>query len=83
MKRYVAREVYRGLMPPTATSNTAGAGLAARRKRAGLLQRDITDRLGVRTEVISSIETERAKYLKTRDDYEALLDELEKGVVQD
>ena len=48
-----------------------------------MLQRDIADRLGIRTEVVSSIETERAKYLKTRGDYEALLDELEKGVVQD
>ncbi len=83
LKRYVAREVYRGLMSPTATRHAAGAELAARRKRAGLLQRDIADRLGTRTEVVSSIETERAKYLKTRGDYEALLDDLEKGVVQD
>lgn len=83
LKRYVAREVYRALMSPTTTRHAAGAELAARRKRAGLLQRDIADRLGIRTEVVSSIETERAKYLKTRDDYEALLDELEKGVVQD
>lgn len=83
LMRYVAREVYRTLMSPTTTGHASGASLAARRKRAGLPQRDIADRLGIRTEVVSSIETERAKYLKTRDDYEALLDELEKGVVQD
>lgn len=83
LKGRVAREVYRGLMPPAATRRAAGAGLAARRRRAGLLRRDIADGPGIRAEVISSIETERAKYLKTRGDYEALLDELEKGVVQD
>lgn len=77
LKRYIAREVYRALMSPTATRHADGASLAARRKRAGLLQRDIAARLGVRAEVVSSIETERAKHMATRDSYEGLLDRIE------
>lgn len=50
---------------------------ASRRKRAGLLQRDIAARLGVRAEVVSSTETERAKRMATRDSYEELVDRIE------
>ena len=77
LKRYIAREVYRALMSPTAMRHADGASLAARRKRAGLLQRDIAARLGVRAEVVSSIETERAKRMATRDSYEELLNRIE------
>lgn len=83
LKRYVAREVYRALMSPTATKHAAGADLAARRKRAGLRQRDVASRLGVRSEVVSSIETERAKHIATRDSYETLLDQIERHIIGD
>lgn len=63
-------------MSPTAMRHADGASLAARRKRAGLLQRDIAARLGVRAEVVSSI-TERAKRMATRDSYEELLNRIE------
>lgn len=77
LKRYVAREMYRALILPTATRHAADASLAARRKRAGLLQRDVAARLGVKAEVVGSIETERAKHMAVRDSYEALLDRIE------
>lgn len=78
LKRYVAREAYRALMSPTATRHAAGPSLAARRKRAGLLQRDVAARLGIRPSVISGIEKERAKHVAARDAYEAFLDGVEK-----
>ena len=83
LKRYVAREMYRALMLPTATRHAAGASLAARRKRVGLLQRDVAARLGVKAEVVSSIETERAKHTAVRDSYEALLDRIEQQKIGD
>lgn len=83
LKRYVAREVYRALTSPTATRHAAGADLAARRRRAGLSQRDVASRLGVRSEVVSGIETERSKNMATRDSYEALLDQIEKQMIGD
>ena len=83
LKRYIAREVYRALMSPTETRHAGGASLAARRKRAGLLQRDIAARLGVRAEVVSSIETERAKRMAVRDSYEALLNRIEQREIRD
>lgn len=83
LKRYAAREVYRTLMSPTATRHASGIELAARRKRIGLLQRDVAARLGIRAEVVSSIETERAKHLKARDAYEALLDRIEGDTTKD
>lgn len=83
LKRYIAREVYRALMSPTVTRHAGGASLAARRKRAGLLQRDVAARLGVRAEVVSSIETERAKHMAVRDSYEALLDRIEQREIRD
>ena len=64
-------------MSPTTTRHADGASLAARRKRAGLLQRDIAARLGVGVGVVSSIETERAKRMATRDSYEELLNRIE------
>ena len=78
LKRYVAREAYQALMSPTATRHAAGPSLAARRKRAGLLQRDVAARLGIRPSVVSSIETERAKHMAERDAYEAFLDGVER-----
>ena len=66
------------LMSPTATRHAAGPSLAARRKRAGLLQRDVAARLGIRPSVVSSIETERAKHMAERDAYEAFLDGVER-----
>ena len=78
LKRYVAREAYRASMSPTATRHAAGHSLAARRKRAGLLQRDVAARLGIRPSVVSSIETERAKHMAERDAYEAFLDGVER-----
>lgn len=83
LKRYIAREVYRVLMSPTVTRHAGGASLAARRKRAGLLQRDVAARLGVRAEVVSSIETERAKHMAVRDSYEVLLDRIEQREIRD
>lgn len=73
LKRYVAREVYRALRSPMETRYASGPSLAAKRKSFGLLQRDVADKLGVASEVISSIETERAKHLETRIAYEAFL----------
>lgn len=64
-------------MSPTATRHADGASLAARRKWGELLRRDIAARLGVRAEVVSSIETEKAKHMATRDSYEELLDRIE------
>ena len=52
--------------------------LAARRKRAGLLRRDVAARLGIRPSVISSIEKERAKHVAAMDAYEAFLDGVER-----
>lgn len=78
LKRYVAREAYRALMSPTATRHAAGPSLAARRKRAGLLQRDVAARLGIRPSVVSSIETERAKHMAERGAYETFLDGVER-----
>lgn len=50
-------------MSPAATRHAAGPSLAARKKRAGFLQRDVAARLGTRPPVISGIETERAKHM--------------------
>ena len=83
LKRYVAREVYRALLSPTATKHASGAELAARRRRAGLRQRDVASRFGVRSEVVSNIEAERAKNVATRDSYEVLLDQIEKQIIGD
>ena len=66
------------MMSPTATKHAAGPSLAARRKRAGLLQRDVAAREGIRPSVVSSIETERAKHMAERDAYEAFLDGVER-----
>ena len=66
------------MMSPTAARHAAGPSLAARRKRAGLLQRDVAARLGIRPSVISGIEKERAKHVAARDAYEAFLDGVEK-----
>ncbi len=55
----------------------------ARLRRIGPPQRDIAVRLGIRAEVASSIETERAKYLEARDAYEALLSRIEEGTIRD
>lgn len=63
LKRYIAREVYRDLMSPTATRHADGPSLASRRRRAGLLQRDVAARLGASVSVISGIEPEKAKRL--------------------
>ena len=82
-KRYVAREVYRALLSPTATKHASGAELAARRRRAGLRQRDVASRFGVRSEVVGNIEAERAKNVATRDSYEVLLDQIEKQIIGD
>ena len=63
------------MMPPTTTWHADGAFLVARRRRVGFLQSDIAARLGgVRAEVVSSIETERAKHMATRDSYRAFSD---------
>ena len=77
LKRYIAREVYRVLLSPTAVKHASGSSLAARRKFAGLLQRDVADALGVHSAVISSIETERAKHMETRSAYETFLSQIE------
>lgn len=77
-KRYIAREACRALMSPTAARHAAGPSLAARRKRAGLLQRDVAARLGIRPTAISGIETESAKHIAERDAYEAFLNGVEK-----
>ena len=70
LKRYVAREVYRALLAPTARRHADGAYLATRRKRLGLLRREVASELGVRVETVSAIERERAKYFAARDKYE-------------
>ena len=70
LKRYVARETYRALMPP--------APPFRKEEAAGLLQRDVAARPGSRPSVISSIETERAKHVTERDAHEAFLNGLEK-----
>lgn len=77
LKRYVAREVYRVLLAPTARRHADGTSLATRRKRLDLLQREVASELGVRVEMVSAIERERAKYFAARDEYEALLDRIE------
>lgn len=77
LKRYVAKEVYRALLAPTARRHADGASLATRRKRLGLLQREVANELGVRVETVSATERERAKYLAARDKYEAPLDRIE------
>lgn len=77
LKRYVAREVYKALLTPAATRHADGVLLAARRNRLGLLQREVAGAIGVRVETVSAIETERAKYFKAGNAYEALLDRLE------
>lgn len=51
--------------------------LATRRKRLGLLQREVANELGVRVETVGAIERERGKYLAARDKYEAPLDRIE------
>ena len=66
------------MMSPAATRHAAGPSLAARKKRAGFLQRDVAARLGTRPPVISGIETERAKHMAARDAHEALLNGVEK-----
>ena len=77
LKRYIAREAYRALLAPTTRRHADGALLAARRKRLGILQREVAGELGIRVETVSAIETERAKYFEARDAYEAMLDSLE------
>ena len=69
--------VYRALPAPAASRHAGGALLASRRKRLGLLQREVAGALGIRVETVSAIETERTKCLDARDAYEALLDRLE------
>ena len=71
------------IVSPTVTRHADGASLAVRIKRAGFLQPDITARLRVRAEVVSSIETERAKRMATRNSYEALLNRIERREIGD
>lgn len=71
------------MMSPTTTRHAGDAFLATRRKRAGLLQRDIAARLGARAKAVSSIETERAKHMATRDSCEALLNRIERQEIRD
>lgn len=42
---YIAREVYRALLTPVERKYAAGASLAARRRRLGLLQCEVATRL--------------------------------------
>ena len=83
LKRYMAREAYRALLAPTARRHADGALLAARRKRLGVLQREVAGELGIRVETVSAIETERVKHFEARGAYEALLDSLENTVNYD
>ena len=80
---YIARKVYRALLATMERRHAEESSLAARRRRLGLLQREVGTGLGTSVETVSAIETERAKHLTAMDEYEALLDRLERLEITD